>query len=245
MRNDDGWFVGTSGWNYAHWKGIFYPPGMPQAQWLRHYARRFRTVEINNSFYRLSAADTFERWAQQTPPEFLFSVKATRYLTHRKKLKDPAQALLNLITNAEALGAKLGPILYQLPPRWRVDCDRLHAFLDLLPPERRHVFEFRDNSWHTDAVFSLLDAHGCGYCIMSAPSLPCHLVRTGGFIYLRMHGAAPQYDASYPDEELSWWLDRLTELRGSGCDIYVYFNNDYKGHALRNANRLLEIIAGR
>lgn len=129
------WFIGTSGWNYALWKGVFYPAELRQSEWLPYYAARFGTVEINNSFYRLPAADTFARWRRQTPEGFVFAVKATRYLTHRKKLKDPEQPLRNLLTNAEALGSGLGPILYQLPPRWRVGLGRLRAFLEILARE--------------------------------------------------------------------------------------------------------------
>jgi len=237
------WFVGTSGWNYDHWKGVLYPPDLRPEGWLGWYAGRFRSVEINYSFYRLPSREVFERWRREVPPDFLFAVKATRYLTHQRKLKDPAQPLHNLLSCAEGLGEKLGPILYQLPPRWRANVERLRAFLEILPKEHRHVFEFRGTTWQTDAVFSLLEAHGCGYCIMSAPALPCRLVRTADFVYLRMHGAGPQFDAGYPDEELAWWIGRLAELRGAGCDTYVYFNNDYKGHAVRNAERFGELLA--
>lgn len=244
MGATGGWHIGTSGWVYPHWKGVFYPETLSTSGWLPFYARHFSTVEVNSSFYRLPSSAAFARWRDQVPEAFLFAVKASRYLTHQKKLKDPEEPLRNLISRAEALGPKLGPLLYQLPPGWRLDLARLQAFLDILPAQHRHVFEFRDPSWHTDAVFSLLHSHGCGYCIMSAPGLPCHLVRTGSFVYVRMHGAAPQFEGSYPDDELHWWAARLAELRGSH-DAYVYFNNDFRGHAVRNAQRLLAIVAER
>lgn len=245
MGEAKSWFVGTSGWNYAHWRGVFYPAGVPSNRWLAYYAGCLRTVEINNSFYRLPEAETFARWREETPPDFLFAVKASRYLTHQKKLKEPQEALSRLLAHSAALGEKLGPILYQLPPRWHVNCERLRAFLDLLPPRLRHVFEFRDSSWHCDAVYSLLDAHGCGYCIMSAPGLPCHLIRTGGFLYLRMHGTEPYYAGSYPDEALAEWIARLKELGTGEYPAYVYFNNDTQGYAIKNARRFLELLGGK
>jgi uncharacterized protein YecE (DUF72 family) len=234
-------FVGTSGWNYKHWIDVIYPKGLPASQWLARYSETFDTVEVNNSFYRLPEKTVFEKWAQIAPPQFTFAVKASRYLTHILRLKEPEEPIERLISRAEGLGPKLGPILYQLPPFWKLNLERFEHFLKLLPSNVRHVFEFRNETWQTDAVFDLLREHNVGYCIMSAPDLPCKLIATSDFVYIRMHNGGGATEGNYTDESLGEWAATIRDFLRSR-DVYVYFNNDYKGFAVRNALRLRDMI---
>lgn len=232
--------VGTSGWNYPHWREHFYPRGLPERDWLGYYARRFDTVEINYSFYRWPERESFEKWSRETPEGFVFAVKASRYLTHRKKLKDPEEPLARVIDHARGLGAKLGPILYQLPPHWKANLDRLREFLALLPTDIRHAMEFRDPSWQTEEVYRLLEEHSVAYCIMSAPALPRVMRVTAPFAYIRMHhGGGP--DGGYDDHQLEWWAEQLSPMLPT-TDIYVYFNNDLQAHAVTNALSLRRML---
>jgi uncharacterized protein YecE (DUF72 family) len=230
-------YCGTSGWNYNHWRERFYPKDLPQSKWLQYYAQHFDTVEINNSFYRLPEKNTFEAWHDQAPTGFTFAVKASRFLTHLKKLKDPEEPLDRLLSHASGLGEKLGPILYQLPPGWHVNLDRLEHLLDILPKGIRHVFEFRDDSWQIDQVYDLLRRYQAGYCIMSAPDLPCNLITTADFAYIRMHSGGSDTEGYYTDDSLAEWAEHIRRFLHNG-DVYIYFNNDYKGYAIRNAKSL-------
>jgi uncharacterized protein YecE (DUF72 family) len=196
---------------------------------------------VNNSFYRLPERNVFENWARSTPPGFTFAVKASRFLTHLKRLKEPEEPLERLLSRAEGLGAKLGPILYQLPPWWNLNLERFRHLLPLLPRSLRHVFEFRDESWQTDVVYDLLREHNVGYCIMSSPALPCKLISTADFAYIRMHDGGPATESSYADDALARWADVVRDFLRFG-DVYVYFNNDSKGYAVRNALRLREML---
>ena len=232
-------YIGTSGWNYKHWIDVLYPRSLPQSRWLSTYCESFDTVEINNSFYRLPEKTTFESWARSSPEGFTFAVKASRFLTHMKKLRDPEEPLERMLSRTAALGPKHGPILYQLPPGWKLNVERLRHFLELLPTNIRHVLEFRDGSWQTEAVFDLLRQYHTGYCIMSAPDLPCHLISTSDFAYIRMHSGGPE--GCYPDDSLAWWADRAREFLQT-MDLCVYFNNDYKGYAVQNARRLKDLL---
>lgn len=236
-------YIGTSGWNYDHWRDVFYPRGLPTSEWLDFYARHFDTVEINFSFYRLPERRTFEKWRGQSPEGFTFAVKASRFLTHIKKLKDPKEPLERVIGNARGLGGKLGPILYQLPPRWKVNLDRLRDFLALLPSDVCHVMEFRDPSWLIDDVFDLLQKHSVAYCIMSAPGLPQVMNITAPFAYIRMHSGGIGTEGCYEEAQLRWWAKQVMSFLQK-ADVYVYFNNDYKGFAVQNARRLLQLVSG-
>ena len=227
--------VGCSGWQYRHWRGNFYPADRPQTRWFEYYASVFDTVEINNSFYRLPTAETFASWAARAPERFLFAVKASRFLTHMKKLKDPEEPVERFFSRARALGRHLGPVLYQLPPGWKLDLARLEYFLQVLPSGVRHVVEFREPSWYTDDVFALLERHRVALCLHDMPKSSTGRLRIGPFVYVRFHGASGRYDGSYPDERLARWADWLDEQRTSGVDVYAYFNNDVGGHAPRNA----------
>jgi uncharacterized protein YecE (DUF72 family) len=204
----------------------------------------FDTVEVNNSFYRLPEAATFANWAARAPMRFLFAVKASRFLTHMKKLKDPDEPVARFFDRARALGRHLGPVLYQLPPGLKLDLPRLAYFLRILPPDVRHVVEFRDPSWYTDDVFALLTERGAALCVHDMPGSATGRVRVGPFVYVRFHGASGRYDGSYGDDQLLSWASWLEEQRGRGDDVYAYFNNDVGGHAHRNAVTLRRQIAG-
>ncbi|HEU4889989.1 MAG TPA: DUF72 domain-containing protein [Vicinamibacterales bacterium] len=227
--------VGCSGWQYRHWRGTFYPADLPVKSWFEHYAAVFDTVEINNSFYRLPEADTFASWAARAPGGFLFAVKASRFLTHMKKLKDPEDPLDRFFNRAISLDGHLGPVLYQLPPGWKVDLPRLEHFLLALPREVRHVIEFRDPSWYSQDVFALLERHGVSLCLHDMPGSATGRQRVGPCIYVRFHGASGRYNGSYPDDRLADWAAWLEDAALDGVDVYAYFNNDVGGHAPRNA----------
>jgi uncharacterized protein YecE (DUF72 family) len=237
--------VGCSGWQYKHWRGDFYPPDVPQSRWFEHYAGMFDTVEINNSFYRLPEASTFASWAKRAPVRFLFAVKASRFLTHMKKLKDPEEPIDRLFGRMRALGRHLGPVLYQLPPGWKLDRDRLEHFLQALPRGIRHVIEFREPSWYADEVLRLLDQHRVALCLHDMPGSVTGRDRVGPFVYVRFHGATGKYGGSYPDDRLQDWAEWLGAQRTSGTDVYAYFNNDVGGHAPRNAVTLRRFLEHR
>jgi len=217
---------------------VFYPEDLPQHQWLEYYASRFDTVEINSSFYKLPAKETFKHWREQTPENFVFAVKASGYLTHMKKLKDPAEPLENVLTHSAELGEKRGPIHYLLPPGWRPNLERLENLLCLLPNDIRHVFEFRDPSWQIEEVWSLLREYDVAYCITDGASFHTHILATTDFSYIRMHG---REEGSYPDAQLREWADTIQSLLKHG-DVYIYFNNDYMGYAVENALTLRNMV---
>jgi uncharacterized protein YecE (DUF72 family) len=227
--------VGCSGWQYKHWRGVFYPVDMPARRWFDHYTTVFDTVEVNNSFYRLPEAATFETWKERAPRRFLFAVKASRFLTHMKKLKDPEQPLERLFDRARHLGSHLGPVLYQLPPGWKLDVSRLEHFLHALPRDARHVIELRDPSWYDDRVFAMLEQRGVALCLHDMEGSATARERVGPFVYVRFHGATGTYSGSYSNECLRSWAVWLRDQWRSGADVYAYFNNDAGGHAPQDA----------
>src|SRR5215218_8533955 len=236
--------IGTSGWSYAHWENVLYPPGTAPSHRRDLYTRRFRTVELNASFYRWPAQRTFRSWREQLPEGFLLSVKASRGLTHAKRLYAP-EAWVDRVTACwHELGDRRGVFLVQLAPGHVRDDARLEYFLARLPRWMRVAVEFRHPSWHDEAVLALLERHGAAYCVMSGADLPCLLRATAPFVYVRMHGPDPDhlYGGSYSGADLRWWADRVREWTDAGRDVYVYFNNDGYGHAVRNAERLRELI---
>jgi uncharacterized protein YecE (DUF72 family) len=236
--------IGTSGWIYKHWKGPVYPAGLPVARWLAHYAAALDTVEVNNSFYRLPSEDTFRAWARQAPAGFLFAVKASRFLTHMKKLRDPEQPLENVLGRARVLGPHLGPVLYQLPPGWRVNVGRLRHFLSLLPADLTHVVELRDPSWYVEEVREALAEHGVCFCIHDLRNEPSPDWVTGPAVYVRFHGpTARAYAGRYSAEQLQAWAERIDGYRRAGRDVYAYFNNDDTGHAFANARELRSLVS--
>jgi uncharacterized protein YecE (DUF72 family) len=235
--------IGTSGWHYKHWKGPFYPEDLPASKMLAFYLRHFDAVEINNSFYRLPTIEAFTSWREQTPPNFCFAVKASRFITHNKKLKDPENALENLLPRAEVLEPKLGPILFQLPPSWKCNVERLDAMLDLLPKHHRYAFEFREQSWICDAVLTTLRRHNAAFCIYELAGFHSPLEITADWTYVRLHGPGGRYQGSYSDEKLGEWAQRIQQWRRELRSIHVYFDNDQAGYAAHNALTLKKLVA--
>jgi uncharacterized protein YecE (DUF72 family) len=235
--------IGCSGWQYRHWRGDFYPAELPQRRWLEHHSSRFDTVEINNSFYRLPTAATFSAWRDRVPSRFLFAVKASRYLTHMRKLKDPGGPLDVLFGRASALGPQLGPVLYQLPPGWKKDVVRLEEFVSRLPARHLHAIEFREPSWYADDVLAVLDRKNVTLCLHDMKGSASGRRRIGGFIYVRFHGSSGKYAGRYSRAELRRWATWLNHAHRAGDDVYAYFNNDVGGHAPRDALQLRSMLA--
>jgi uncharacterized protein YecE (DUF72 family) len=227
--------IGTSGWQYASWKGRFYPADLKQAAWLEHYADRFQVVEVNNAFYRLPEVSTFEAWAQRTPDDFIVGVKASRYLTHIKRLADPEEPVARFLERATHLGPKLGPILLQLPPTLSASLDRLEATLSQFPSGVRVAVEFRHDSWFSDETRSLLEAKGAALCLADSPRRTTPLWRTAGWGYLRLHEGRASPHPCYGERALETWAQRLAEQWGSEEDVYVFLNNDPLACAVRDA----------
>jgi len=238
-------FIGTSGWNYEHWQaGIFYPENLPSREELRFYSEHFKTVELNASFYHLPKAETFDNWYTQTPDDFLFSVKASRFITHIKRLKDCRNPWNRFINNAKNLKEKLGPVLFQLPPRWKVDRERLRDFVKILDKNFKYVFEFRDSSWFCDEVYKILRRRNIAFCIADSPNLPSAEEITADFIYIRFHGSESLYSSKYTNKELKNWAKKIEKFLKEGLDVYVYFNNDAYGYAVENAREISQILKG-
>jgi uncharacterized protein YecE (DUF72 family) len=235
--------IGCSGWNYRHWRGRFYPRGLPQKHWFAFYAEHFDTVEINNSFYRLPPAETFGKWRDQAPPDFRYAVKANRFLTQAKKLKDCAEPLARMLAPVRALGDRLGPILYQLPPRFRINLERLESFLRLLPNDVTSVFEFRDRSWYVAETYALLDRYGAAFCVHDMTGFASARIAVGPIAYVRFHGAGGKYWGRYADEALLSWTDWLVAQAREGRPVWAYFNNDIDAHAIDDARTLKAMVA--
>ena len=230
--------IGTSGWHYDHWRGIFYPAQLTRAEWLSFYTRRFNTVELNNSFYRLPSDSAFASWYHSSPPDFTFAVKVSRFITHIRRLKNTGEAVENFVNRAKNLKEKLGPLLYQLPPGMHRSDDGLESFLSTLPRGMRHVFEFRHESWLEEKVFTILRQHNVGLCVFDMPSFRCPPVATADFAYIRFHGSGELYASGYSDEELAEWAEKIVRLASGLSAVYIYFNNDIGGYALKNAETL-------
>lgn len=235
--------IGTSGWVYEHWEGIFYPEELAQDEYLPHFAKTFNSVEINNTFYNLPNEETVEGWRENAPKDFLFAVKASRYITHMKNLLDPEEGVGNLLDVIEELKDHLGPILFQLPPGWNVNPERLQNFTDFLPKKHRYTFEFRDDSWYTDEIFEILEDHNCAFCIHDKPEVPSPLEVTADFVYVRFHGNwEGSHDGDYTSSQLEWWAEKIESWQDEDRDVYLYFNNDMHGYAIENGKELKEIL---
>ena len=231
--------IGTSGWQYDSWRGRFYPDDLPQSGWLPHYAKRFETVEVNNTFYRLPKRETFIRWREVTPPGFVVTVKASRFMTHIKRLKDPADSVRMFYERAEGLGDKLGPVLFQLPPRFKADPGRLRSLLDVLPRDRLAAFEFRDPSWETEEIRALLDDNGAALVLADRPGWRVPDLVTGGWSYIRFH-QGQRLSPHYRRGKLRRWADRIAALPAR--DTYIYFNNDPQGAAVKDADVMRSLL---
>ena len=234
--------IGTSGWHYKHWLGNFYPRKFPASRMLAYYLEQFDTVEINNSFYMLPKVETLRCWREATPQNFEFAIKASRFITHNKKLKEPENALQNFLPRAEVLDETLGPILFQLPPKWRINLDRLAEFLDALPKYHRYTFEFREPSWLTAQVYDLLRRHNAAFCIYELGGFHSPIEITADWTYVRLHGPGDKYQGKYSPKALRCWADRIVQWNKQLKSIYVYFDNDQAGYAAANALELKKMV---
>ena len=232
--------IGTSGWHYPHWKDRFYPPDLPASQHLAYYAKHFDIVELNNTFYRLPSESAVLGWKKGSPAHFSFAVKGSRFLTHMKKLKDAEAGVERFFSRVDLLGSKFGPVLFQLPPHWTSDEDRLRSFLEILPRSHRYAFEFRDPSWNNPGILKLLERFRAAYCIFDLAGFQSPLALTADFTYLRLHGPGGRYQGSYDDSKLQTWAERLAgwDLRAA----YVFFDNDQAAYAVENALRLRSLV---
>jgi uncharacterized protein YecE (DUF72 family) len=242
--------VGCSGWNYKSWRGRFYPQDLPSSRWLAYYVEHFDTVEVNNTFYRLPERSVFSGWRTQVPTRFLMAVKASRFLTHMKRLRDPEEPLERLLSRATGLGTRLGPLLYQLPGHFTRDLDRLDAFLRALPRAwgaRRlsHVMEFRDPSWYVSETFQLLSRHRVALCLHDKDGSTIDKPFIGPFVYVRFHGTSGNYHGSYSKRQLESWAGRLVEQARDSRRVFAYFNNDPEAVAVSNALTLRSSIERR
>ena len=229
------YFIGTSGWHYDDWRGRFYPGKWPKSRWLEFYTRYFPTVELNNTFYRLPSEKAVANWYNISPPGFIFSIKVSSFITHIKKIQNTSEALSNFMSRTSFLNEKRGPLLYQLPPGMHRDDEVLTGFLKNLPDGYKHVVEFRHKSWLTDSVFELLRKYNAGLCVFDMPDLSCPLMATADFAYIRFHGRDSLYSSCYTDNELADWANRIAGLSVNLESVYIYFNNDVAGYALKNA----------
>ena len=234
--------IGTSGWHYPHWRGPFYPEKFPASKMLEFYTRYFDTVELNNTFYRLPTEHGVKEWRAGVPKGFLFAAKGSRYLTHMKKLKDPEAGVAKYFDRIGALGNKLGPIVFQLPPHWEVNTERLEAFLEALPRRRHYAFELRDPSWHTAEVYRILRRHRAAFCMFEIAGFRSGYELTANFTYIRLHGPGDAYQGSYPPRTLKAWAKRIREWQHDLREIYVYFDNDQAGYAAKNALNLKRLL---
>lgn len=238
--------IGTSGFNYRHWRGVLYPKGLPQSKWLERYNDVFDSVELNVSFYRLPNKKTFTSWRDRTADDFTFALKGSRFITHVKRLSDSEEPVKRFFDYAGALGPKLEVVLWQLPPSMKKDGERLSSFCELLNREAahvRHCFEFRNEEWFDEGIYGILREHGLGLCIADSPKRKSPKVITSDFIYLRFHGGRRLYASEYTGEELKRWVEWSRGAIEEGKDLYAYFNNDALGFAVKNALTFRETLA--
>ncbi len=236
--------IGTAGWSYPHWRGPFYPRELRHERQLAYDAEHFDSVEINSTFYRLPERRTFRAWHDAVPGGFVFAVKASRFITHMKKLNAPGRALGSFFRRIEALGDKLGPALFQLPPRWRCNPQRLASFLGSLSSNFRYAFEFRDQSWLTREIYDLLARRNAGLCIYELGGFRSPIVVTSKLVYVRLHGPDGPYQGSYDRRTLAGWARRIRAWSAEGRSVCVYFDNDQLGYAALNALEL-SLLLGR
>jgi len=236
--------IGTSGFQYRHWKGAFYPEGLAQRRWFEYYTHVFNTVELNVTFYRLPNENTFHKWYQETPPGFVFSLKGSRFITHVKRLKSPREPLALFFDRAKGLKDKLGIVLWQLPPNFGKDLGRLDKFLKELGKYHiRNTFEFREKSWVDAEVISIISEHGHCLCMADWPQFNDEVPITSDFVYIRRHGHDGRYDSKYSNVELRRDARRIRQYLKGKKDVFIYFNNDAYGYAPQNAMELKEILA--
>lgn len=228
-------YIGTSGWSYKHWDNVFYPSAIKKADQLKYYSTLFNTVELNNSFYRQPKPENYVQWKSIVNSNFKFSVKANRYFTHLKKLKVSQHDIDDFLSGVDFLNDKLGPVLFQLPPKWNLNVERFESFLSILPNSYRYVFEFRNHSWYHPAIYELLKKYNCAFCIYELDGHISPLEITADFMYIRLHGPGAKYQGSYNKETLNKWADYCLSAQKLGKDVYIYFDNDQNGYAAFNA----------
>jgi uncharacterized protein YecE (DUF72 family) len=234
--------IGTSGWHYDHWYGSFYPEQVKKDHMLDYYQQIFQTVEINNTFYHLPKAKTFFTWKQKVGKDFCFAVKASRYITHMKKLKDAEEPLYNFLNRIGALGKTRGPVLFQLPPHWRKNAARLKEFLEAVPKDIRSTFEFRDKSWFDLEVYNVLRKYNAAFCMYELGGILSPQEVTADFIYIRLHGPGAKYQGRYSTRMLQVWSEAINSWSVQAKDVYCYFDNDQAGYAVHNALELYRIL---
>ena len=242
MKQQNKIFIGTSGWHYPHWVGPFYPAGTKPADFFEYYKKFFSTLEINNSFYRLPEKKTFQMWKKNSPEDFIFSVKASRYITHIRKLNDPKEITEVFFDRVAGLGKKCGPILFQFPPSFRINIERLSDFLRILPKKYKYTFEFRHKSWHNEDVTKLLQKYNAAFCIYELEGFVSDKIVTADFVYIRLHGPDGKYAGSYSDGQLKEWADFIKDCHNRKLDVFCYFDNDQAAYAPKNALKLKESL---
>ncbi len=232
--------VGTSGWNYPHWRDIFYPENLAKGKWLEFYSKYFDTVELNATFYRLPVEKTFQNWYKRTPSGFIWAVKASKFITHTKRLKDVQDALKRFYNSVSQLKEKCGPILFQLPPSLVFEKTLLENFCEILDHSYNYAMEVRNESWINDKAFRILNKHNIAFCISdTAGRYPYHEEITADFVYVRLHGSRRLYASEYTQEEMISWAKKISDWKRNA---YIYFDNDFQGYAVKNARMLKEIL---
>jgi len=235
-------YIGTSGFSYAHWQKRFYPTDVKSKDFLKYYEKYFKTVEINNTFYRLPIKKSLLNWQDEVAKDFIFSVKASRFITHIKRLKEPKKHLNLFLNRVKHLKPNLGPILFQLPPNWKVDLKRLDNFLKALDKDYKYAFEFRDRSWIIKDVINLLKKHKVAFCIYDLEGYKTPIEITSNFVYIRLHGPKKAYSGTYSKNTLQKWAKIIKNFQNDKLDTFCYFNNDENAYAVKNAIDLLKII---
>ena len=238
--------VGTSGWTYDSWRGPFYPEQLPKRDWLRWYSTHFGSTEVNGSFYRTPSLEAVRAWRRQTPDDFVFTWKASQFITHWKRLSRDCKSSLALMeTRLKALGPKLGAVLFQLPARFKCDRERLAKFLKMLSQRRRYAFEFRDASWYVPSILELLRDQNIALCLSDHRDAPAPWEVTAQHVYVRGHGPTGEYKDHYPRETLARWAASIAKWRRQRCVVYCYFDNDQKSAAPLDARLLIELMQER
>ncbi len=238
MRN----FIGTSGFSYNHWQGVFYPDGLSKSKWLEFYSENFDTVELNSTFYHLPKENTIKGWLRRTPENFIFSVKASKFITHVKKLKDAKESLNLFLQRAALFKNKLGAILLQLPPSLKKDTILLKDFLSILDKKYKYTIEFRNETWLSEDIFRILEEFNVAFCISDTPKYPYAEIVTADFTYIRLHGHTALYASEYTEKELKHYANLIKKWNLNGIYAFVYFDNDFEGYAVKNAKRLKELL---
>lgn len=242
MNTNKQLYIGTSGWHYKHWIENYYPKGVKEKDFLDYYFRDFNTVEINNSFYRLPSEQAIDQWSNSVPEDFVFAIKASRYITHMKKLTVPEQSTALFLERVKTFGDKLGPLLFQLPPRFSFNEQRLKEFLDVLPQEYKYVLEFRDESWFTPKAYELMSQHNVAFCQYYLGDFQSPEEVTGDFVYIRFHGSVTLGGGSYSKYHLEHFAEKIRGYLEESKQVYCYFNNDENAYAVKNALELKSLL---